>query len=146
MGLATTHPAVETVKVNLENYRKVMGLSRAPSDAESMSSQKLMLATLKTIFRQEGDVFHKCFTLFLEWCRAHVKDCMAPNARFRGMHLVKDMNRADQSALMLLVNLACMTAVPATRNMVLARFDFGRLGKLWPAGQAGEKLEGYFAQ
>lgn len=146
MGLATTHPAVETVKINLENFRKAMDLSRAPSDEESARSQKLMLATLKTIFRQEGDVFNKSFALFLDWCRNNINGCMKPSARFRGMQLVKEMNRNDQSALMLLVNLGCMIAQPNTRQLVLGRFDFGRLGKLWPNGQAGEKLENFFVQ
>lgn len=144
MGIVAQHPSIDTVRINLENFKRVMNTSRAPTDEEMVAQQKSMLGTLKTIFRQDGDVFHKCMDIFLAWVRENIDGCMKPNARYRGMHKAKEISKQDHNALLFLVGLACMISNGNARQLVLARIDFGRLDKFWPTGNASDKLRSYF--
>ena len=144
MGITVEHPSLDTIRINLQNFKDAMKGDKAPAEDVMANSQRLMLSTLKTLFRQEDEVFIKGMRMVSDWVRENIDDCMQAKSRFRGLIWVKEMSVEDQNALKFLVNLLCMLADPAARKLVLARVDMGRLDKFWVTGNQSDKLRSFF--
>ena len=144
----TVGPVLETIDINLKNFKEFMDLKKGANEETWVKGQMLMLATLRLIFRQtDHEDFAACFGKFLEFVKAEAsKEGVLNNeARYRGLHLCRRMGTKDQSAVILIVGLACMISDDKARAQVLGRFDFNRLDVLWPNGDHGDKLRNYFA-
>lgn len=135
---------IETANLTLSAFAKAMDNAKAPSEAVGIEQQVNLLATIKLIFRLEDDDFNAAWRVFLDWVKTNINNCMSVNSRSRYLHLAKKISPQDQSAMLLIVHLACMVADVKAREQVLQRFDYGRLDRIWPNVGGSDKLRNYF--
>lgn len=145
-GTENVSPAVETIKINLMEFKEAMGAGKAVSEETGVGMQSRMLSNIKLLFRLNDEDFAAGMTLMIDWVKENIKGVMAPEARYRYLHIAKRISRNDQSVMLMVIGLMCMIADPAVREQVLGRFDFSRIDRLWPnVDGGGDKLRNYFA-
>lgn len=135
---------LSTVRGLLATYEKEMDINRHVSLETGVSQQLALMRAIKMVLRMKPEDFGLGWEMLLEFARRHQKGLMSMNYRNRFLDFAKSMSSRDRKLFQVLVHLIASSADHASRQLMVNRYDFGRLQKMLDNDESAALIEGFY--
>lgn len=133
-----------TISGLLATYEKEMDVNKPVSIEVGVSQQMSLLRAIKMVLRMKPEEFNQGWSLLLAFAKRHEKGLMGMAYRYRFLDFAKTMAARDRKLFQTLVHLIAITADPASRQLAVSRYDFGRMQVILDNVAGQELIEGFY--